>query len=448
MKTFVETVQAYSAWKLNESGNAKLSREEILALREEYQKEVKALREKTGKQLPKQLKEACDKFLAWKKENNKGDKITETEVEKIKETLKEQNKKDFNLYVSNYKKFKEEAGQGSTLTEKEIKMLKENFKESLKTGVKLDECTENFDAKKALKEADMGMAPPAPAAGDPNAMAGGDPNMAMDPMAGAPADPMALQGAVDAALAALQPVATGAGNAMGADPNAGLPPVTDGAAAAGPAPGAPGLMEATAAFIEWKKANGKGETLTESEKKILQEKYGTKEKSEYEKIQERISEREAKIKALQEGYALPGTSVADAQKKADAGKGLPTPGENSRAGGYDTGSISTTPEQVKVPTPQQLANGYSSGAGAKETDPANTWPTKATDPKTTGGALQGKSATQSKIKEEDETQGQQPAEEQELQEGTTVTDIYVQRSLEPKLDFKQIRESMKSGLLG
>jgi hypothetical protein len=443
MKSFEDAVKAFSNWKLKEHGNAKLTKPEFLALREEYEKEAKALREKEEKkEMPKQLREACEQYSSWKQENKGNGKISKEEFTKIKEDLKEQNKKDFNLYVSNYKKFKEAANQGKEITAKELKELKENFKESIRTGVKLAECVENFDAQKALREADMGMDPAAGAAapmpGDPNAMAGGDP-MAMG---GAPADPMALQGAVDAALAALQPVATGGGNALGADPNAAIPPVDgSGAPAAGAAPGAaPALMEAAKELLAWKKANGKGDKLTESEKKILMEKYGNEktEKSEYEKIKERIAEREAKIAALQEG------AVQDAQRKTDAGKGYPTPVSNSHGGDH-----TVSEEQVVVPSPQKLANGYSSGAAAKETSPASTWPTKKVG-KEAGGALQGAGASQTKVKEntEEETTETETETKETLNEAKTITDIYVAKSMEPKLDFGKIKESMAKGLLG
>jgi predicted peroxiredoxin len=447
MKTFVDTVKAYSQWKLKECGNSKISKREIREIRENYNKEVTALRENGGKkEMPKQLKEACGSFLSWKKSNGKEQKISKEEFAHIKESVAEKNKKDFNTYVNNYKAFKEAANQGNKLSNSELKMLKENFRTAIENGIKLEECNESFDVRKALREADMGMDPAAggaPMAGDPNAMAA----PGADPMAaGTPADPMALQGAVDAALAALQPVATGGGNALGADPNAGIPPVDgSGAAAAGPAPGAaPGLMEDAQNFLNWKKANGKGDKLTEAEIKILKEKHNvTGEKSEYQKIKERIAEREAKIVALQEG------AVQDSQKKIDAGKGYPEPVSNSHGGDH-----SVSAEQVVVPAAGKLANGYSSGAAAGETSPAKTWPTKAIG-KEAGGALQGSGATQSKVKESEEgcpkcgadpctCEGEQLDESKNL----TVTDIYVQRAMEPKLDFQAIRESMKKGLLG
>lgn len=442
MKSFVETVKDYSNWKLKESGNPKLSRQEIMAIREEYKKET------SSKKMPKQLKEACNNFLLWKKQNNKGTKIDKVEFNRIKESLHEQNKKDFNQYVHNYKIFKKAANQGTDITSVELKMLKENFRILLDNTKQLREEIDHFNLQKTLREADMGMNPAAPMAGDPNAMAGGAPGM--DPMAGgapgAPADPMALQGAVDAAMAALQPVATGAGNSLGADPNAGLPPVDGTAAPAGGAP-QPGLMEATEALLAWKKANGKGEVLTESEKKILNERYGEKTKSEYEKIKERIAEREARIAALQEG------AVQDSQRKIDNGRGYPTPVSNSHGGDH-----TVTEEQVVPPSAGKLANGYSSGAASKETAPAKTWPTKAMG-KEAGGALQGAGASQTKMKEsgpstaddEDPTQADEnneAAAQDKMNEAVTVTDIYVQRSFEPKLDFQKIKESMKKGLLG
>jgi hypothetical protein len=438
MKTFVDTVKAYSSWKFQESGNAKVSKKEILALREEYKRDLKSLREKnTTKKPTKQLREAIENFRKWKISNKKGSTIEKIELQKIKEALIEKNKKDFSVYVSNYKKFKEAANQGNKLLEKEIRMLKENFRESIKNGIKLEEALENFDVKKALREADMGM-DPAAAAGAPMP---GDPNaMGVDPMAAGgmpPADPMAMQGAIDQAVAALQPFSQAGDNPLDANAAAGVPPV-DGTTVPGagaPAPATPGLMEATKAFIAWKKANNKGETLTESEKKILQEKYGEKQKSEYDKIKERIAAREAKILALQEG------AVQDAQKKTDSGKGYPEPVSNSHGGDH-----SVSEEQVVVPAASKLSNGYSSGAASKETAPAKTWPTKAMG-KEAGGALQGSGASQTKIKEEEES-SELPENQEQLEENLTVTDIYISDYLSPKLDFAKIRESMVNGLLG
>jgi hypothetical protein len=435
MKTFTEVVKAYSTWKLQESGKYKLSKKELIVLRDNYEKELRAAK------MPAQLREACSNFIDWKKLNKKEPKINKEELQGIKEALKEKNQADFKVYVDNYKKLKESTKGTAVLTEAEKAVLKKNFTESLKNGIKLEETTKDFNPISYLKEADMGMDPAAmgaPAAGDPNAMGGMPP--------AAPQDPMALQGAVDAALAALQPVASGGGNPLGADPNAGVPPV------GGTAAPAPGLMEAAQTYLNWKAANGKGNKLDESEIATLKEKYGPKEKTEFEKIQERIAEREAKIAALQEG------AVQDSQRKIDAGRGYPTPVSNSHGGDH-----STSEELVQVPAASKLSNGYSSGAASGETAPAKTWPTKAVTG--AGGPLQGAGASQSKIKEEEEKKAEEEKkieeakkikedeeakedEKEKVEEAVSVTDIYVSRSMEPKLNFEAIKESLARGLLG
>jgi hypothetical protein len=449
MKTFTDVVQTFSKWKVQEGQNGKVTKNEITALREAYEKEVK---KNTSKGIPFQLREHLTAFSSWKEENGKNAKLTESEVTRVKESLKEQNKKDFEYYVSNYKRFKEAANHKNGISVKEMKILKENFRNYINKGTKLPEIDPNFDVKRALREADMGAAPDPMAGGMPPDPMAGDPNaMGMDPMgAGAPADPMALQGAVDAAIAALQPVATGGGNALGGDPNAGMAPAMDTtAAAAGPAPGGGGmgLAEATKALISWKQQNGKGSKLSEAETEYLKERFG-REKTEQEKIRERIAQRENHVRGLQEQHA-----AASSMRKRDSALGLPTPGENSRVGPYDQGSINNQEMGVKVPTVAQAANGFASGA-SKEIAPSNTWPTSAMGSEA-GGDLQGANASQrggsaskanrsGRMREEEDTDNY---ENNQLEE-KTVTDVYVARHFEPKLDFKSIRESMQSGLLG
>jgi len=277
----------------------------------------------------------------------------------------------------------------------------------------------------------------APMAGDPNAMAGGmDPNaMGADPnaMAGGmdpAADPMAMQGAIEQAAAALQPFTQAGANPMGADPMAGQPPV-DGMppdpAMAGGDPAAMGgapMMEMINNYKQWKQENKGTSKLTEAEFTMLKEeaaKRAPKQKlSKYEEIKSRIAERQAKIAALQEGFL-------DIPSTAEMGT-LTTKATPSNSDNPDN---ATSPDPIPVPSPQQLAGGYSSGRAAGETKPGKTWPTKATG-KEAGGALQGAGATQTKVKESVKT----------------VTDVYVEQFMEPKLNFDSIKNSMKKGLLG
>jgi len=442
MKSFVDVVKNYSAWKLQEKGNGKLSKKEIAALREEYRS---ALAKRSNSSA--QLKEAVNKYRAWKKANKGDATLTQKEFNLLKESivksaqkpLRESAQQLWEQYVTNYKKFKETKEPGAKITYKELKMLKENFKEAQTKKIRLREADAGFDPAAA------GAAAPVP--GDPNAMGAapvGDPN-AMPGAAPVQVDPT-VAAQIQDVVQSVNALAASAGvqiNDLGADPNAGMPPV-DGtmqpdpnAAAMGGAPATPPMQEAVKQYQAWKKANKGTDKLTEAEMTALKEQFGPKEKTEYEKIQERIAARQAKLAALQENAAQ---DYAKAQLGA-MGVGIPV--SNSHGGDH-----SVSEEQVKVPSTSQLANGYSSGKAAGETKPAKTWPTKATG-KEAGGALQGAGATQTKVKESDE--GCEPEEGQEqMQESgvRTVTDLYVDKFFEPKLDFTSIRESMKNGLLG
>lgn len=409
MKTFVETVQGYRTWKLQEKGSSKITKEELASLREEYNKGVK------NQKMPKQLQEACKQLLEWKTKNGKGNKITTRELNSLKESLTKTNRENLKKYMTKYVTLKEASGFGNELTKEEAFALKENFKKALRENTLPPELKENTVP---------GQAPTAPAPGDPNAVA--DPNM-MDPTMGDPnamaptQDPMALQNAVDTAIAALQPVSTTGANPLAADPNAGIPPV-DGTAQ--PQMDTQGLFEAASQFIKWKKENGKGDKLTEAEKKILKAKFTkapAKPLSESEKIMQRIVEREQKLAAIQE------SALQDDQKKKDKAQGLADMHLTPQKGNTDYSA-----EQVVVPPANKLANGFINGP-SKAAAPGATWPTKDI-PKSAKGALQGEGATNTKLKE--------------TTTPMTVTDIYIQKSLEPKLDFEAIRESMKNGLLG
>jgi hypothetical protein len=439
MNTFVDLVKQYSNWKLQEKGSAKLTRNELTALRESFNKNRQPaknkLKEETIKKLNSTLKETVGEYRAWKLENHGSNKITENELAGLKKAVLQKVKlqessssnmksnMNWSQYVENYKKFKESKEPGAKLTYKELKLLKETFKTAVSKGIKLREADVGFDPNQA-----------APVAGDPNAMAGADPNAAA--MGGAPQDPLAMQGAIDQAISALTPFSQAGANTLAADPNAGIPPV-DGTQPAQP-PMAPPLAEAINQYKAWKLREHGSPSLTDVELKSLQEKFGAKPKTKYEQIQERIAARQAKLKSLQEGHGL---DVKTISELGDLG----TPAST----GADRGGSEAGEELVKVPAANSLANGYSSGKAAGETKPAKTWPTKAVG-KEAGGALQGAGASQSKIKENEECCDDNKEDKETLQEKEvkTVTDIYVDKYFEPKLSFDKIRESMKSGLLG
>jgi hypothetical protein len=422
MKDFVSLVRSYSAWKLQEKGTGKLTRNELTNLREAFNKPQQP---KVNK-LDEALKRKVYEYKLWKLNKYGTDKLNEKEITQLKQSVLREAKqqpaqqptnREWIQYVENYKRFKEAKEPGTKITYKELKLLKESFKSALQKGIHLKEADVGFDPSQA-----------APMAGDPNAMA--DPNAAA---AGAvqPQDPLAMQGAIDQAINALTPFSQAGANPMGADPNAGIPPV-DGTQPAQPP--APPLAEAVKQYRAWKLKEYGTSELTAIEKKSLQEKFGPKPKTKYDQIQERIAARQAKLQALQEGHGL---DVKTTAELGDLGTAAST--------GVDRGGSEAGEELVKVPAANALANGYASGKASGETKPAKTWPTKAIG-KEAGGALQGAGATQTKVKEEEEPTKK---EEDKLEESTkTVTDVYVNRYLEPKLDFQKLREAMANGILG
>lgn len=454
-KSFTDMVRDYSAWKLQEKGNEKLTREELKNLREAYASIAKKAQLKETKQEPAKkvnplneaLKARVAEYRKWKLAEKGSDKINEKEMDMLKKAVLQESKQakpteqSFDVYLANYKKFKESKdGKASKVSYKELKMLKENWKEAQTKGIK-------------LREADaMG----APIPGDPNAMGGAQ--AGMDPAAGgAPAappqqDPMAMQGAIDQAVAALQPFTQSGANPMGADPNAGIPPVDGTQPPADPNAAAGGLMESMVKqYQAWKLQNKGSDKLSESEinmiaeqvVKTLKEQIDAQPKSKYQQIKERIAERNAKLAAMQEGYL-------DIPTVKELGTLTSSPHVSNSHGGGDK-STDESP-YASIPSAASLAKGYTSGKASGETKSAKTWPTKAMG-KETGGALQGAGATQTKVKES--TEDSKPASEEEKKQDSleesavkTVTDVYVERHLEPKLNFDRIKESMKSGLLG
>jgi hypothetical protein len=275
--------------------------------------------------------------------------------------------------------------------------------------------------------------------GDPNAMggmeAGMDPAaMGMDPaMGGAPQDPMAMQGAIDQAVAALQPFTAAGADPLGADPMAGQAPVT-GMPPGDPAMADPAMAGAAPAMLmekmvnqyrKWKlQEKGTSKITKEEFEAIKEEVMKQVPKSKYAQIKQRIAERQAQLEAMQENSMGPLTVPQMANSNLwKHNKGNSSNPENSN----DPSLIE------KFPDAKQAANGVDGKVKGKVSAPSgSTWPTKATG-KEAGGALQGAGATQKKLGES---------------EVKTVTDVYVDRYFEPKLDFTKLKESMKKGLLG
>lgn len=167
----------------------------------------------------------------------------------------------------------------------------------------------------------------------------------------------------------------------------------------------------------------------------LIEKYGDREN--------RIAYRAAKLDAMNEHY------------KGDLGKAYLT----------HLGVLQESKDDWDhIPSEEELAKGYASGPAAKEIKPAKTWPTKDIPASETKGLKESKEKKEEEAKEElkkEEKAEEAKTEEKKVEESietktetpakiseSEVTTHYVESYFAPKLDFKSLKESMKTGLLG
>ena len=113
-----------------------------------------------------------------------------------------------------------------------------------------------------------------------------------------------------------------------------------------------------------------------------------------------------------------------------------------------------------IPSEEELAKGYASGPAAKEIKPAKTWPTKDIPASETKGLKESEEKKEEEPKEEEKKE-EAKTEENKVEESvetktetpakiseSEVTNRYVESYFAPKLDFKSLKESMKTGLLG
>lgn len=117
-----------------------------------------------------------------------------------------------------------------------------------------------------------------------------------------------------------------------------------------------------------------------------------------------------------------------------------------------------------IPSEEELAKGYASGPAAKEIKPAKTWPTKDIPASETKGLKESEEKKEEEAKKEpkkEEKAEEAKTEEKKVEESvetktetpakiseSEVTNRYVESYFAPKLDFKSLKESMKTGLLG
>jgi hypothetical protein len=459
---FQEFVKKFEDYKLKETGKRGASKQELKSLREKWSAKVVEVRSK------KKLNETLSNFRQYKAKKGLGNKVEYDEFKKLREAVKQEVLNElkertapkagqFNKLVENYGKYKQTVTKNpdAKVTYKEVKSLREAF---IKT-------------KGRLREADAGFDPTA-------GMAGGDPNAApVDPMAagGVTVDPT-IAAQIQDVKASIDALAQAAGiqtDDMGADPNAGVPPVdgmgADGMGAQAPQAAPPmrtdKLQETVGNFVLYTREKYKREPSQDEIKKLV-EKLGVKlsapkPKSKLQQIKERIEAREAALNSAQGKEKLNENAAQDLGKKVLAG--LPPPfGQASWEPDKSSGSSkkpdgSASEELVVVPAASSLAKGYASGAAEK---PGARWPTKS--PKDLG-ALQGAGASQKraeKLQEEetdddenkDDPKCDEKLQESKLQEKSevqSVTQLYVDNYLNtPKLSFESLKTSLATGILG
>jgi len=452
MNTFTDYAKAYQNWRLKEKGSSKIPKEELKWLRENYAREQKS-------NVPNRQKfvEALKDYRQWKSKKGEDSIISYEEYlglrEQIvgKEPRRISNKKSsFDSLLENYRHYlASKTGQGSKLTYRELKELQEAFERN----------------KGRLREAEPGFDPaPAPVAGsDP--MAGGDPMMAggMPPVT--PVDP-SIAAQIQDVKQSVDALATAAGvqtTDLGADPNAAVPPV-DGMAQP-PVGGNPNAMpanpmmeskvridkstlqEAVLKYRNYKlKEYGTG-SISEDEIKVIREgliQAAQKPKSKIQMIKDRLAARQAQLQNIKEN----GAQELARKELSAAGLGTELHSNSEPYAGAETNE-----ELVKIPSEGSIARGVSGGKG---TEPGKTWPTKPTNGAHTGGAFQGSGASQHgnkvapKVKEAQEKD--EDEDKEELNESTqsvqSVTESYIKRLYEPKLDFSVLKEALRTGRLG
>ena len=343
-------------------------------------------------------KDACKLREAVKAANEKGIFLKEAEVPTSKKPLN-----DFKAVWENFKKYKE-ATLGEAATYKDACKLREAVKAANRKGV-------------FLKEAEVPGAAPAAAPVSPAAPA---------PEAATPAVSPDVQQQISALQSALDALKASAGlevNDFGSDPASDVGAVTgqnpEGVADATAQP----VMEAFDAI----RANGK--KIDEATFKNIMAEKGTALIEKYGDRENRIAYRAAKLDVMNEHY------------KGDLGKAYLT----------HLGVLQESKDDWDhIPSEEELAKGYASGPAAKEIKPAKTWPTKDIPASETKGLKESgekkedPKKEEKKVEESAETKTEAPIKISESE----VTTRYVKSYFAPKLDFKSLKESMKTGLLG
>lgn len=346
---------------------------------------------------------------------------------------------DFKVVWENFKKYKE-ATLGEAATYRDACKLREAVNAANAKGIFLKEAEiptsekphiqENTEETK-IQEAEVPAAAPAAAPADPAAAPAPEAAPSVSP------DVQQQISALQAALDALKASAGLEVNEFGAAPASDIGAVTgqnpEGVADAAAQP----VMEAFDAI----RANG--EKIDEATFKNVMAEKGAALIEKYGDRENRIAYRAAKLDVMNEHY------------KGDLGKAYLT----------HLGVLQESKDDWEyIPSEEELSKGYASGPAAKEIKPAKTWPTKDIPASETKGLKESEEKKDEETKEEpkkEEKAEETKTEEKKVEESTEtnteasskisesgVTNRYVENYFAPKLDFKNLKESMRTGLLG
>ena len=394
--------------------------------------------EKTEKPL-NDFKVVWENFKKYK-EATLGEAATYRDACKLREAVKAANEKgiflkEAEIPTSEKPHIQENAEEPKT----EETKVQESTETPETTATKVEESTEKVEeTTEKVQEAEVVPgAAPAAAPVDPAAAAAPAPEAAP---AATPSISPEVQQQITQLQAALDALKAAAGievNEFGSAPTSDIGAVTgqnpEGVADAAAQP----VMEAFDAI----RTNGKKideatfKNVMAEKGAALIEKYGDREN--------RIAYRAAKLDIMNEHY------------KGDLGKAYLT----------HLGVLQESKDDWDhIPSEEELAKGYASGPAAKEIKPAKTWPTKDIPASETKGLKESEEKKEEEAKEEpkkeekaEETKTGEKKVEESVETKTEaptkiseseVTTRYVENYFAPKLDFKSLKESMKTGLLG
>ena len=383
--------------------------------------------EKTEKPL-NDFKVVWENFKKYK-EATLGEAATYRDACKLREAVKAANEKGIFLKEAEIPTSeKPHIQENAEETKTEETKVQESVENTETPATKVEESTEKVEeSTEKVQEAEVPGAAPAAAPVSPAAPA---------PEAATPAVSPDVQQQISALQAALDALKAAAGievNEFGSAPSSDVGAVTgqnpEGVADAAAQP----VMEAFDAI----RANG--EKIDEATFKNVMAEKGAALIEKYGDRENRIAYRAAKLDIMNEHY------------KGDLGKAYLT----------HLGVLQESKDDWDhIPSEEELAKGYASGPAAKEIKPAKTWPTKDIPASETKGLKESEEKKEEEAKEEEKAE-EAKTEEKKVEESTEtkteaptkvseseVTNRYVESYFAPKLDFKSLKESMKTGLLG